>query len=197
MTVFRTAVLALALVLALGLGALVAGQSTVTFRTDIVNFVNGLRVARQTFNAMSGAGDALTVGHASATGVTVTADGGSLTVDGNATLDANGYRPTMPATQTIGAAGTVVADACGGFKRITAAGAVTTSTTNTFTAPAASNAGCSMAVCNVGATNSITLDNNANFKSIGGVDIILTAEDCTAVASDGTVWRSTGALVAN
>lgn len=111
-------------------------------------------------------------------------------------VGANGVYGPQPATQTVAAGDTVVANACGGIKRVSAAGAVTTSTTDTFSTPAASNAGCAMTVCNVG-TNTITLDNNANFKSIGGADIVLTADDCTQVESDGVVWRSTGPLVAN
>jgi hypothetical protein len=111
-------------------------------------------------------------------------------------VGANGVYDPMPATQTLVAGDTIVANACGGMKNISAAGAVTTSTADTFTTPALGNKGCRMTVCNVGA-NTITLDNNTNFKSIGGADIILTAEDCTQVESDGVVWRSTGSLVAN
>jgi hypothetical protein len=103
----------------------------------------------------------------------------------------------MPATQTVAAADTITADACGGYKRVTAAGAVTTNTTNTFTAPRVDRAPCAMLVCNVGGTNAITLDNNALFVSIGAADIVLGANDCTQVVSDGTLWRSTGSLVAN
>lgn len=103
---------------------------------------------------------------------------------------------TPPAAQTIAAGNTITADACGTIKAVSSAGAVTTSTTDTFTAPSATNSGCQMDLCNVGANN-ITLDNNANFKSIGGADIVLTPDDCTQVASDGTDWYSTGSLVAN
>lgn len=102
-----------------------------------------------------------------------------------------------PAAQTIGAGGTVTADACGGLKEISSAGAVTTSTTNTFDAPAAANKGCVMFVCNTGANN-ITLDNNALFKSKAAGDVVLTAEDCISVASNGSVWRQlTDILSAN
>ena len=111
-------------------------------------------------------------------------------------MNASGLYDPVPAAQTIAAGNTVNADACGGLKRITSAGAVTTDTTSTFTAPSSANAGCRMHVCNVGANN-ITLDNNASFKSIGGADIVLTADDCTSVESDGSVWRSIGSLVAN
>lgn len=103
-----------------------------------------------------------------------------------------------PAAQTIAAGGTIAHDSCGTLKLITAAGAVTTDTTNTFTAPAAGNEGCIMHVCNVGAQN-ITLDNNANFKSAGGADVVMTADDCVTVGSTGAsgVWYQLTALEAN
>jgi hypothetical protein len=191
----KRVLLALVVVLLVSVG-LLSAQSTIRTHTEIYNFINGLRVAGQTFAALSGSSNAITLGHTSATSVTITSDGGSLAVDGNATLNSIGLRVTPPAAQTIASGDTVAADACLGVKRVTAAGAVTTSTTNTFTAPAAANAGCWMLVCNTG-SNTITLDNNSNFKSIGGADIALTADDCTAVVSDGTVWRSAGSLVAN
>jgi hypothetical protein len=148
--------------------ALVFAQ-TVTTHTEIFDFVNGLRTANITSRAKV---PLLTFG-------------------------ASGMLTPMPATQTIGAGGTVAADACGGYKRITAAGAVATSLTNTFTAPDPAQVGsCVMLVCNVG-TNTITLDNNVLFKSIAGADILLTADDCTEVVGDGTLWRSVGGLVAN
>lgn len=169
---------------------------------------------------LPGGAAAMTVGGTSTTKVDVITDGGTITFDGAATtlpatytetaatalnqsgggsartLDAVGGRMTMVAAQTIGAGGIVAADMCGGIKRISSAGVVTTDTTDSFTAPAAGNAGCVMHVCNTGANN-ITLDNNAHFKSIGGADIVMTPDDCTTVGSDGTVWRSLGSLVAN
>lgn len=99
----------------------------------------------------------------------------------------------VPTAQTIAAGNTITADACGGVKRITAAGVVTTSTTDTFTAPAAANAGCAMTVCNVGA-NAITLDANTNFRTSGtdgatpGGDVVVGEFACVPVASDGTRW---------
>ena len=103
-----------------------------------------------------------------------------------------------PATETVAATETIEADACGTIKRITAAGAVTTNTTNTFTTPAANNQGCFMLVCNVG-SNAITLDNNANFKSAGAADVIVGADDCLSVVSTGAsgVWYQVSALLAN
>ena len=104
----------------------------------------------------------------------------------------------MPSTQTIASGNTITDDACGGLKRITATGAVTTSTTNTFTAPASANAGCLMYVCNVG-TNTITLDSNANNKLFGAADVAVTQDDCVAVASTGAsgVWYQVTPLEAN
>lgn len=94
---------------------------------------------------------------------------------------------TVPSAQTIAAGNTVAADACGTIKQITASGAVTTNTTDTFTAPAASNKGCILHVCNTG-SNTITLDTNAHFKSNGAADVALGQDDCVVVGSTGTVW---------
>jgi hypothetical protein len=94
-----------------------------------------------------------------------------------------------PTTQTIAATNTITANACGGLKAVTAAGAVTTNTTDTFTAPAAANAGCVMDVCNTGATNAITLDKNTNFFTLAGADVVLLANTCVRVGNDGTRWR--------
>lgn len=118
---------------------------------------------------------------------------GKLTLGGTPEL-----RVTMPAAETITAAATITADGCGTIKRITAAGAVTTGTTNTFTAPASGNAACIMHVCNTG-SNNITLDNNANFISAGAADVVVTANDCVTVGSTGAsgAWYQLTALEAN
>lgn len=102
----------------------------------------------------------------------------------------------MPAAQTIAAGNVITADACGMLKQITSAGAVTTDTTNTFTAPSAANTGCIMTLVNVGSQN-ITLDNNALFKSAGGADVVMTGNDSVVVASNGTLWYQISALLAN
>jgi hypothetical protein len=105
--------------------------------------------------------------------------------------------PLMPpATETIVAGASITANACNTLKRLTAAGAVTTSATETFTAPAVAPPGCIMFLCNVGA-NAITLDVNANFKASGGAVVVLGADDCTTVVNDGTVWRSLSGVIAN
>lgn len=103
-----------------------------------------------------------------------------------------------PSAQTISAGNTIADDGCGTIKKVTSAGAVTTDTTNTFTAPATGNSGCCMDVVNVGANN-ITLDNNANFVSFGAADVVLTANDAVRVCSTGASgkWYQTGLLVAN
>jgi hypothetical protein len=103
-----------------------------------------------------------------------------------------------PVTQTIAATDTIVADACGSVKPIDSAGAVTTGTTDTFTTPASGYQGCVMHVCNVG-SNLITLDNNSNFKSAGGLDVVMTADDCVTVGlpSSSGPWYQLTALEAN
>lgn len=91
-----------------------------------------------------------------------------------------GWIVTTTAVQTIGAGNTVTADVCGGIKRINSSGAVTTDTTNTFTAGAAWTLGCCMDVVNSGGNN-ITLDSNANFRSNGAADVVLGTYDTVRV----------------
>lgn len=103
----------------------------------------------------------------------------------------------VPTTQVIGAGGTIAADACGGFKKLSSAAAVTTDTTNTITAPAASNKGCVMYVVNTNASDTITLDDNALFEGSGVAggtpgNTVVGAGDVCAVGSDGAVWRQLG-----
>lgn len=100
---------------------------------------------------------------------------------------------TMPAAETIAAAGTITADACGSIKRITSTAARTTSTTNTFTAPAAANVGCIMDVVNV-STDAITLDYNILFNSAAAADVVLGTSDTVRVGSTGAggAWYQIG-----
>lgn len=108
------------------------------------------------------------------------------------TIDSNGLRGTPPAAQTIADTNTVTADACGTIKQISSAGSVTTNTTDTFTAPAAGNAGCCMDVVNSGA-NQITLDANAKFLSAGAANVVLGTGDTVRVCSDGaSFWYMIG-----
>lgn len=151
----------------LGLGLMVLLLIAATFRTTTVyQFANGLLTDT----------------------ITAWTSGGDITF-------ASEIRVTMPAEETIAAAGTITANACGTIKRVTAAGAVTTNTTNTFTAPATANAGCIMHVCNTGATNTITLDDNALFDAIDGANIALAAGACVTVGSTGSIWKSLTPLV--
>ena len=125
---------------------------------------------------------------------------GAITATGGVTGSVTGTQlGPVPTTQVIGAAGTIAADACGGVKRVSSAAAVTTSTTNTFTAPAAANAGCVLNVCNENASDAITLDNNALFQSAAAGDVVLGALDCVQVASSGASgkWYQISALQAN
>lgn len=103
----------------------------------------------------------------------------------------------VPTAQAITAGATVAADACGGVKRISSASALSTGTTNTFTAPGATNTGCVMNVCNANASDAITLDNNALFESSGAADVVLAAKECVAVGSDGSVWRQLAPKASN
>lgn len=127
-----------------------------------------------------------------ALGTTGTTDN-ALTTYG--TVDYNGFRATPPSAQTIAAGNVITADACGGLKQVTSAGAVTTDTTNTFTASAAGTTGCFMTVINTG-TQNITLDNNAEFHTLTGLDIVLAGKNSVLVASNGSEWYQVGLLVA-
>lgn len=100
-------------------------------------------------------------------------------------------QPTPPAQQVIAAGNTITADACGTIKDIGADGAVTTSTTNTFTAPTSDLNGCCMYVVNTSA-NAITLDNNSLFYSAGAADVVLGTADSAIVCTNGTVWAQMG-----
>lgn len=98
-----------------------------------------------------------------------------------------------PSTEVIAGAATITANACGTIKPISAGSSVTTNTTNTFTAPATANSGCIMDVINVDDTDTITLDNNANFVSAGAADVALGPGDTVRVASNGSKWYQVGA----
>lgn len=121
--------------------------------------------------------------------VSVTASGGDYTL-------ASSLHTVYVATQTVAGGNTITADACGSIKNVSSAGAVTTNTTNTFTA-LSQNLVCIMHLVNVG-SNNITLDNNANFVSPGGADVVVTPNDAIMVGTtNGTVWYALSALVAN
>jgi hypothetical protein len=120
---------------------------------------------------------------------------GKLTVTSE--LTANAMRAdAVPTAETIASGGTVTANACGGMKRITAAGAVTTSTTATFTAPATANKGCKMFVYNTGA-NAITLDTQTAYLGVAGANVVLAQNEGVCVINDGTIWYSCSPKIAN
>lgn len=120
--------------------------------------------------------------------------GGALSISATNTTPASLFIVDPPSAQTIAAGNTITADSCGTLKLITAAGGVTTDTTNTFTAPAAANEGCCMDVLNVGA-NAITLDNNALTLTNGAADVVLGANDSAKFCSTGAsgAWYQIGA----
>jgi hypothetical protein len=93
-----------------------------------------------------------------------------------------------PSTEVIGAAATITANACGTVKRLSATANRTTDTTDTFTAPTASYAGCCMDVVNVDTVDTITLDNNAKFITGPGADLAVGPGKAVRVCSDGTSW---------
>lgn len=103
---------------------------------------------------------------------------------------------TPPSAETIASGGTITANGCGTIKRITSPSAITTDTTNTFTAPSSANAGCIMFVVNSG-TSTITLDNNSLFFSTGAANVALTGNDGVSVGSDGSAWYQLGGVSVN
>ncbi len=113
------------------------------------------------------------------------------------TLDSY-FVPPFPDVETIDAAGTITANACGGVKRITSVGPQTTNTTNTFT-PVSSltTLPCVMDLINI-STNSITLDSNVNYQGLASANVVLTASDTIRVIGiSGTGWTNIGGLGAN
>lgn len=118
--------------------------------------------------------------------VAMTPSGGDLNFTGN-------FNTVAVATQTIAGGNTITADSCGGTKRISSAGAVTTNTTDTFTA-LGQGFQCEMKVCNVGANN-ITLDRNAKTFLAAAGDLVLAANACALFSFDGNVWRQQSAAL--
>jgi hypothetical protein len=125
---------------------------------------------------------------------------GQLTTTSSVTLSGAtiGIRSVPLTAQTIAAGNTVTADSCGAVKLLTSAGAVTTDTSNTFTAPSAANTGCCMDIyLDNGAGGNVTLDANASFNTVGGADVVLTTCDSVRVCNNGTDWFQAGVLVSN
>lgn len=106
---------------------------------------------------------------------------------GTTTMPVGGLKVQGPTAETIAAAGTITANACGSLKEVTAVDDVTTDTTNTLTAPADANDSCVMTLYNVGTTtNTITLDQNANNNL--AANVVLGPCDTIQVASNGSRW---------
>lgn len=150
----------------------------------------GFGVTNLQLNYFSGATD---VDHVFYTGTTerMRIKGGGNVGIGTATV-AGRFQVWPVATQVIASGNTISSNSCGSIKSISSASSVTTDTTNTFTAPATTQAGCCMRVVNVNASDTITLDNNANFKSAGAADVVLGSYDTAEVCSDGTAWFQVG-----
>src|SRR5439155_1650804 len=130
---------------------------------------------------------------------TPVSNGGSGTTDRSpatrVTVDGIGLRAALAAAEAITAGATITADQCAGTKLLSSASAVTTSTSNSLTAPAAGNANCHMTMCNTNASDAITIDKNANILLTGGADLVLGAGCCIDVVSTGAsgVWKQTTA----
>lgn len=106
-----------------------------------------------------------------------------------------------PTAQTIASGSFILSDGCGGVKQITAGSAVATDATNTFSLPSIStagtaNTGCTMDVINSGASNLITLKNNATTFTEAGEDVNLNAAGASVrFVSNGASWVQTGHIV--
>ena len=167
-----------------------AGRYHADGTTALTTAANSVYIGAETRGFNNSDSNSIVIGH-NAIGL-----GANTAVIGNTSTTLNQFYGSLivtpPAVQTIAAGNTITANACGTIKMITSAGAVTTDTSNTFTAPASSNSGCCMDVVNVG-SNNITLDNNANFFSSGGADVVLGEADSCRVCSSGVIWYQIGA----
>lgn len=160
--------------------------------TDLKLSGNDITDSGETVRISVGSTNAIT-GNVTISGTLVTT--GAQTQTSTMTFS-TGFLVPIPSAQTIASGGTIASDACGGIKKITNNDAVTTDTTNTFTAPSAANTGCVMFVLNVG-TSTITLDNNALFVSKSAGNVAVTGNDALTVASDGSKWYQLTDLEAN
>lgn len=97
-------------------------------------------------------------------------------------------------TQTIAGGDTIVSDACGSVKHISASGAVTTSTSNTFSAPSSATDGTANKDCQMDVVNesafTITLDANSNFVTPGGLDVSLPSGANIHVFRAASAWTA-------
>lgn len=162
-----------------------ASGSTVV--TDAIKIVNTGSIVGGIATAINIADDDVTTDFSLQNGETINNDTNGLvkvTASGN-DGSATGLIVIPPTTETIASGGTITADACGTTKKIDAGGNVTTDTSNTFTALPAGSAGCCMVVINVDTTDTITLDDNANFQSAGDANLALGPNDTAMVCSTG------------
>ena len=117
--------------------------------------------------------------------------GDDLTVADDSTVTGDSFK-TMGATVTVAGSDTIsVAGACGGVLRLNATDNRTTSTTDTFTAPAAANAGCVLYVVNQGG-GAITLDANAKFVCADAANKVLGTNDGVVIVNTGSAWVCVG-----
>lgn len=131
-------------------------------------------------------------------GNTIYGDTGTGRVSIGSDLATGPFIVTATATQTVGAGNTVTANSCGSVKLVTLTANRTTSTTNTFTTPSAANAGCCMDVINVsGSAFTLTLDQNANFKTASGANVLLAQKASVRVCSNGSAWFQASAVSTN
>ena len=130
-----------------------------------------------------------------AAGTVFSATSGGIVV---ASMTAIGVFGPVNGPEVIAAAAVITADSCSGLKRLSTGGAVTTNTTNTFTAPAAANRGCCMKLfLDPGAGGNLVLDANANFNTLAGTDVTMTTCDMVEVCSDGVDWTQASPIQVN
>lgn len=127
--------------------------------------------------------------------------GDDVTVSDDLTVTGDAFK-TMVATVTVLSQDTIsIAGACGGILRLTATTDVTSGIVNTFTAPAAANAGCIITVINSGGNGQIGLDDNALFDTGVGYpsagEIKLGTSDSIMIGSLGTRWFTIGTVSDN
>ena len=171
---------------------LYASGSTLLLQTetnDNLGFATGNGVSRMRLNT---AGNLILDYGVNAATATITDD---LTVTGD-------IFKTMVATVTVLSGDIIsVAGACGGILRLTATTNVSTALGDTFTAPAAANAGCIIMIVNSGGSGVITLDDNSNFDTGLGYPssgaIMLGTSDSIIIGSLGTRWLSFGTVSDN
>ncbi|MGB4107935.1 MAG: hypothetical protein WBK55_09105, partial [Alphaproteobacteria bacterium] len=115
-------------------------------------------------------------------------------IGGSGVVGAGPLIAAPPTTEVVAAAAVITANACGTIKQVSATANRTTDTTDTFTTPTASYAGCCMDVVNIDTVDTITLDQNANFFTGPGTDLSLGPGKAVRVCSDGTSWYQAASI---